>query len=183
MRFHPGILIGLLLILAGLSLVVKALFGVHFPVARTLLAVALLYAGIKLLIANRTDGNNSRTKEIVFGEAVIDRPSNEIQHYQILFGKAVFDFSSLTPDMLSSLTPLNIRVVFGGGFLILPAGFPAEIRYNLVFAGGHGPSPDHPFIGSRTLLLGRPDDTGRMWTIHVDVLFGGLHIEQRRNGN
>lgn len=182
MRFHPGIFIGLILILAGLSLVVKALFGVHLPVARTLLALVLLYAGIKLLISNRINGKSGLSKEIVFGEAVINSPSAEIQHYQILFGKAIFDFSTLNPDNLKELTSLNIRVVFGGVFLILPANLPAEIRYNLVFAGGHGPSPDHPFIGTRTLLMGNTDLNAQRWNINIEVLFGGLHIEQRRNG-
>lgn len=181
MRFHPGLLIGVTLLLIGLALVIKALFGVHFPILRTIVALGLLYAGIRILLARGSDTTSSIHQEVVFSEALFTSLPAEFTKFQVFFGKAVFDFTALPVPELGRVYHMQVTTVFGGVFFVLPGHLPAEINYNLTFAGGQTPVPEHTFMGSRTIRLGAESGVEPQIRIDIDVVFGGLHIEHRQH--
>ena len=50
-----GVFIGVLFLLIGISILLKVFFHIHFPVFRTLLAIFVIYLGIKMLIGTSFD--------------------------------------------------------------------------------------------------------------------------------
>jgi predicted membrane protein len=137
MKMGFGIFFGILLILVGVAIIIRILFGIDIPVLKILIALIFLYIGIRLLtgdfsLKNLQSGENA----IIFGETTFKGfPDN--QEYTILFGSARIDLSG--EDNPKELKKLEINTIFGSSELILKKSLPFHVQADAAFASARLP--------------------------------------------
>ncbi len=171
-----GLLWGLLLVLLGLSILSKTIFGFAIPFLRIILAAYLLYIGCMLLLSAIgydtniffpfTD-NKSKVKQVTQNKT----------SYSIVFTSGTIDLSDLT--ITQHPTTVEISTVFGNGDLILDANIPTRIIVNNSFARTVFPDgTEFTAMGEKQMVLGNTDQTPHL-IIKANVVFGNLVIKKK----
>lgn len=168
---------GIILILVGLSLIIKIVFKTDFSIFRVVLAFFLIYFGIKLFIGKdfKLFTDSGKDTETVFSERTITTLENG-KEYNVIFGGAKFDLRGIQlPD--STVTRVKINTVFGGSQIIIQSDVPIRVNSNTVFAGTKMPDGNTSAFGS----LGYENDTAKRskpkLIVETNTVFGGLHIK------
>jgi predicted membrane protein len=179
MKMGSGMFWGILLIIIGVSLILKIIFHVDFPIFKIIVAFALIYLGIKILIGPSFKIFNEHKDEqtIVFGKGEFNDIKSE-KEYNVVFGKADFDLRTLALD---TLTPTKIRMntVFGNSKVILPPNMPVKIEVDAAFAGVTLPNGNTASFGSSTYTTKNFDSAMGYLHIKADAVFGSLEFEQK----
>lgn len=168
---------GILLILVGLSLILKIVFNIEFSIFRVIIAFLLIYFGIKIFIGKDFSlfPESDKEDQVVFSEKTIKKIENG-KEYNAIFGGAKFDLREMTfPD--SVVTHIKINTIFGGTQVIVNHDVPIHINSNTVFAGTKMPDGNSSAFGS----LDFENDTAKKGkaklVIETNTIFGGLHIK------
>jgi len=165
---------GLLFIVIGLSLVIKIVFNVDFPLVRIFIAFFLIFLGVKFLFG--TFGNikfNSGDHDVIFGERTY-REFKDNKEYNAVFGKSDFDFRNL--DLNGEKRRIKISCVFGGILLKLDKDMPVRIKVESAFGGAQLPNGSSAVFGSSVYESPNFDPDEPHLYIKSDVVFGGLDV-------
>lgn len=168
---------GILLILLGLSLILKIVFNIEFSIFRVVIAFLLIYFGIKLFIGKDFSlfPQSDREDQIVFSEKTIKKIENG-KEYNVIFGGAKFDLREMTfPDSITM--HIKINTIFGGTQLFVNRDVPIHVNSNTVFAGTKMPDGNTSAFGS----LNYENDSSKIekarLIIETNTIFGGLHVK------
>ncbi len=156
---------GVLVLLFGLSMVVKALFGFTFPILKPLIGVLLIYMGI-VMIFNLNHGKNV----VRFGNAYF-QDSFPARKYSVLFGKGTIDLSRM--EIPQTPTHMKINTIFGESNITINKNIPTRIILHSVFADTTLPYDLMKQTGSNIYQLG---DAQPLLTIEINVVFGKTKI-------
>lgn len=166
-----GVFWGVILILLGLSVVLKALFHIDIPLFRITFALVIIYLGVRVLTGGF--GGIRSDHSVVFGENDM-RPSEGRQEYSVVFGQGALDLTGLPP--LQTTRTIEFTTVFGSGRLILPRGVPVRIKATAAFGNARLPNGNNLAFGSQSYsnnwVDGRPG-----LEIETTVVFGELVIQ------
>lgn len=167
---------GILLIVIGLSLVIKIVFNVEFPIFKILIAFVFLYIGLRILLGHSVRPfNEHRTEtDVVFGESNFSKIDND-KEYNVVFSKGTFDLRNVELNAEGS-TRVKINTVFGGSKVILNSAIPTRIKVDAVFAGANMPNGNSAAFGSTIYMSDSLDMTKPFLDIKADVVFGGLQV-------
>ena len=142
---------GILLLLWGVSLILKGFGIVDLPLVKIFLAVIIIMFGIKILIGNSFKvkiGNEGSTRYV----------SSSGNDYTTVFGSQNFDLTSLKPDS----KPLDITAVFGSIYVELPDDIDFQINATNVFGSVNTPGKagsvyvnDKPVYIDATAVFGK----------------------------
>src|ERR1700722_16303652 len=134
-------IVGVVFVLVGLSIILKAFFHVDIPVFRTAVAFFIIYIGIKMLLgsfghhrwAHDSVSNGGDDSTILFnsGSFKWDASSKESKKYSVVFGSGVFDLSDVPVQKEDTFVEVN--TVFGEGTVLLSRKTPVKIQSNAVF--------------------------------------------------
>lgn len=162
---------GVALILLGLSLIIKTIFGISIPFLRILIGILFLYAGISL-ITGLDSYSNKQVRTIIFkkDELQVQYP---YRSYNILFANGIIDLSLL---QLTQATTIDINVLFGLGVIRVSSKIPTAI-YAESFVGGLQ-LPDETIInwGKKRYFIGA-DKHSALLHLNAKAVFGNLIIE------
>lgn len=168
MFLFSGAFWGLLLIVLGVSLVVKYVFNIDFPVFRVIFAVFLVFVGIKLLVGGF--GHQSHTS--MFAESRFDFVENH-KDYSCAFGKTTLDLrnSEITED-----TDIKASCAFGEFIIKINPETNIEIISSSAF--GNLSLPDHSShsFGNGNYKTPGFNKSKPVLRIKADVAFGNMEI-------
>ena len=174
-----GLFWGLLLVILGLSLILKVVFHIDFPVVKILVAFFFIYLGIKILFSNfGMPMFKSGPHDVAFGEGSFKEIIQPYKEYQVVFGKGNFDFRNIKlPD--SGKVEVKVSTVFGGAEIILNAETPVRIKADAVFAGTQLPNGNSAVFGTVNYESENFDETKPYLYLKTEVVFGGVDIRRR----
>lgn len=160
---------GFALVLLGISLVVKALFGISIPFIRALIGALFIYAGI-VLVTGLGSYDHKKTKLSIFTqEQTIFNPA--IQSYNIILAQSSLDLSKL--DFTNPIE-ITVSVLLGSGTIIIPDHIPLTIIAESALGGLQ--LPDETIInwGSKKIIPGVGQKPRLI--LHAKAVLGNLLI-------
>lgn len=167
---------GIILIVIGLSLVIKIVFNVDFPIFKIIIAFIFIYIGLKIMLGDGFKPFHARNTEtdVVFGESKFNNFENG-KEYNVVFSKGNFDFRDiqLKPD---GPTFVKIHTVFAGSQILIRKDTPVRIRVEAAFAGAQLPNGNSTAFGSTLYSSDSLDTTKPFLDIQAEIVFGGLHV-------
>ncbi len=179
MKMSATLIIGIILILLGLSAILKVIFNVDFPVFKIAVAAFFIYIGIRLL-TNGTFGfhcDKSDENSVIFGERTITNVEDG-KEYNVIFAGAVYDLNNVTLEPGKN-KHIKLNTIFGGSKLLLNKNIPVKINSNTVFGGTSMPNGNNNAFGEsqyRTDTLA--NDSLTHLVIEANTVFGGLKVVQ-----
>jgi predicted membrane protein len=177
MKMGSSLFWGIILIIIGLSLVVKVVFNIDFPIFKIVVAFIFIYIGLKIMLGGnfRSFHDQYRTKnDVVFGESRFNKADHGTE-YNVIFSKGNFDFRDieLKPE---GPTIVHINTVFGGSQVIIRRDMPVRIKIDAAFAGAHLPNGNNASFGSTIYSSDSLDTSKPYLEIDADIVFGGLQV-------
>ena len=168
--FSTELFWGGLLILLGLSMIIKTVFGIDIPIIRTLIAIFLIYMGFTIISDIGYPKKNKQT--IAFQEKTV-HPEKIDNYYSIRFGKGVIDLTHL--QQLDKPQKVTINTMFGEAIVKINKNIPTKIKVKAIF--GNATMPDSTQISSGKYTY-KTDPDMREAAIEVDatVAFGNLKV-------
>ncbi len=173
-----GLFWGILLVLLGLTIILKAVFKIDIPLFRMVFALLIIYWGLKLLFGGSFLGSSGNT--VIFSESKIEskEAGNE---YNIVFGKSTIDLTDI--DISESGAVMEVNVVFGSGYILINPEIPTLIKVSTVFAESKLPKGNVSFFGDRTYKTKSYVDGENHLKLNIDVVFGNAIIEDKWEKN
>ncbi len=167
-----GIFWGVVLIIFGISVVLKSLFHIDIPIFRLFIAFIFIYIGIKIIMGDKILKSKTTERDVLFSEAEFKYDQEKIKEYNIIFGSGKIDLTNigeLTEDKI-----IRINTIFGGGNLILKKNTPFRLKTSVAFGGISFPEGEAIYFGEKEVK------TGEKTQYHVDIIlnvvFGGFRI-------
>lgn len=167
-----GVFWGIVLVLLGLSMILKVVLHIELPIFRLVLAGILVYLGIRLAMGARWESGPHRDA-VIFGEGALgSAPGGE---YSVVFGRGTLDLQERPADPTEK--PLELVTVFGSSRVLLDRAVPTRVRLSAAFAEATAPDGNSISFGNYTWASpdwaeGKP---GR--EIRATVVFGELKVE------
>ena len=168
---------GILLILVGLSLILKIVFNIDFSIFRVIIAFFLIYLGVKLFIGKDFSlfPNADKDTQVVFSEKTIKTVEGG-KEYNVMFGGAKFDLREMPfPDSVA--LHIKINTIFGGTQVMVNPEVPIQVNSNTVFAGTKMPDGNTSAFGSLNYENESAKKGKAKLIIETNTVFGGLQIK------
>lgn len=167
---------GILLVLLGLSIISKTLFGFAIPFIRITLALMIIYCGITILC-----GALGYRKPFYcpFGyqNTAIKHCYKKKCAYSTVFSEGTIDLSEISFSEKPTVVELN--TVFGNSTLILNPDIATQIIITNAFSKTVFPDgTEFSTIGDQTALFGPKQDDPSL-IIRANVVFGNLVIKKK----
>ena len=171
-----GVFWGALLIVIGLTLIIRFVFNVNFPVFRVILALFIIYVGLRILIGGfglfrfETSAN-----DVLFNEKEFYQPEHN-KEYNVVFGKGVFDFTDI--DLSQGSVNVKIGTVFGASEIVIDRNMPVRIEADAVFSGAVMPDGNTAVFGSSSYETESFSRDSNYLKIKLDVVFAGVEVKR-----
>lgn len=168
-----GLFWGVVLVIFGLTIVIKAVFKIDIPIFRIVFALVIIYLGLKMLFGGF--GIHKGTS-VIFHEAKL-RSSGKNGEYNVIFGASDIDLTNIDISKESVFTEVN--VVFGSSTVYIDENIPAVIKISTVFADSKLPKGNAGFFGDYVYKTENFIEDENCLTLEVDVVFGSVRIISR----
>lgn len=159
------VIIGLLIIVFGLSMIINQIFKIDFPFFRLIFACLIIYIGFKILLGSfgvkiNSDDKNSN----VFSNKNITIESiSKKESFNVIFGSSSVNLNSAT--MLENVAHVELNAIFGEMKVVLPKDCKIEFKSNGVFG-----SINTPQINSN-------EDFNKTMIIEANSVFGSIKMD------
>ncbi len=165
-----GVFWGIVLIIFGLSVILKAIFHIEIPIFKIFIAFIFIYIGIKILIGDKIVKPTKSNKDIVFSEGDFSYSNEDYKEYNILFGSGRIDLSKI--ENLTSNKTIKINTIFGSGTLYLKKDSPFRLKTSVAFGGINFPDGEAIYFGERKI----GEKNNYTIDIELNVVFAGFRI-------
>jgi predicted membrane protein len=171
-----GIFWGSLLILWGISIIIKSVFHVDIPIFSIILAFIFIYIGIHILTGGFKFQGRADQYSIIFGEGVLkyQEKDNKPAEYSVIFGKGTIDLTGISVEKKNIYIKAN--TIFGQGNIEIDSRLPVIVKANVAFASTT--LPDNSMATFGKYVYKSPDyqpDKNHL-ELETDVVFGGISI-------
>lgn len=182
-----GLFWGFILILIGLSIIVRVLFNIDVPVFKVVFGLILLYLGFQVLFGPAVrSGRHSRARSRVevrvdrstkaqetdFDETSQVHPDRE-NEYNIVFGGGTIDLTDLS--RIPEDHRITINVVFGSALVLLDPQMTVTVKNSTVFGESILPGKTVSFFGDDEFRFG--NNGGYDIYIETNTVFGSLEMK------
>jgi predicted membrane protein len=176
MKMGSGLFWGIVLIIIGLSFIIKIVFNVDFPIFKIILAFVFIYIGLKIMLGDgfRPWGPRKTDTDVIFGESRFSRVENG-KEYNVVFSKGHFDLRDVELNQ-NGPTHVKLNTVFGGSEVWIRKDMPIRISVDAAFAGAQLPNGNSAAFGSTIYTSDSLDISKPYLEVKADVVFGGLQI-------
>lgn len=164
---------GVVLIILGVSAILKSVFHINLPLFRIALSFFLIYIGVSLLFNGfhiKTDKNT-----VLFDHQRIEF-SPSFAEYNIIFSSGWVDLSKSSPSQISEEKEVNI--IFSRGEIIVDPELPVKIEIEAAFAGVRLPDGNSLAFGDYTYLSKSYKEGEDHLLIKASVVFGALEVTE-----
>lgn len=181
-----GIFWGLVLILIGLSIIIRIVFNIDIPVFQIIIGLLLIYLGLQIvfgssfLIPRRLDRSVIRVSKRVAGERW-EREVKSVQNkdgktYNIIFSTGNIDLSAI--GEIKENVSVSINVVFASAVVWPNPNIPASIKSSTVFGKTVLPDKTVSFFGDSYSDTETERDQPVMF-IEINTVFGSTEVKLR----
>lgn len=171
MRFSlllDGVFWGVLLIILGLCAIFKTIFHINISLFRIGFALLIIYIGLSMLF--KESPWRAERNTVLFDNRVL--VLEEEDEYNVIFGRGLFDLTTLPSDNRARRITLN--VVFGEGVIKIKRDAPLTIKVNSVFSGARLPDGNRITMGEYIYRSGEKTENKERVLVEVNVVFGSL---------
>lgn len=169
-----GVFWGIVILLIGGSVILKATTGLKIPVVRIVFGLILVYWGVRVIAGGFVNG--SKKHDAVFGEAKIATGTPE-KKYTTVFGSSRIDLGAVKLD--TKPVTVDTDTVFGSTRIVIPKGIPVSVKVDAVFASATLPDGSSVSFGSRVYKSTNYVKDKPALKIKADVVFGELVVKQQ----
>jgi hypothetical protein len=175
MKMGAGLFWGIVLIVIGLSIILRIAFDVS--IIRIVIAVVFILIGVNMLIGRPVIHHEGNENQVIFGER--NYSSNPVHgaEYNTVFGKTVYDFRDIQ-SLPELRTKIRFNTVFGSNEILLPAELPVKIKADAVFATATMPNGNTVAFGSTNYEANTERSDTSLLVIEANVVFGSLIVKQ-----
>jgi predicted membrane protein len=174
---HTKVILGIVIIIFGVSMILNQVFKIDFPFFRLLVALVIIFFGFKLLFGSfgihvsKDDKNSS-----VFSNRNV-HPENvgKKEEYNTIFGSSVLDFSKA--DFKESESTIEINAIFGHTQVILPENASVSIKASSVFGAVRTPDGLNVVFSETKSEYGDKNAPVNL-KINANAVFGNIEITQ-----
>jgi len=165
---------GILLVIIGLSIIIKVVFQIDIPVFRLIIAFLFIYIGVKVLTGNFHRNNDNHQSDVIFGNSKFSFKDQTPSEQNIVFGRSIIDLRQVDSTKLPA--QMEINIVFGAAEIILPENVQIQIKVDAVFSGTTLPNNNTSAFG--TTYYETPGfETGKPCLfLKINVVFSGATI-------
>jgi hypothetical protein len=175
MRMSFPLFFGALVLLAGASILLDALFKIHVPFVRSAFALLLIFFGVRMLIGAWVPvvKDTSGTGQAVMSELHF-APTSAIgpMKYDVVFGRGTIDLTQL-PKPEQPLT-VELNVVFSTATVTVDPTWPMVIEASSAF--GEVRLPDQSAAVFGTARFTTPGGAEPLLRVRVNAVFGSCHV-------
>jgi len=162
---------GVLLVLLGVSVILKAVFHIDIPVFRVFFGLVVIVLGIKILLGGRDSGWPT------WSTTSPARPSDG-SRYDVVFGNRSLDLGAI--EWKGEDTRIGLQTVFAHTVLKLSPSVPTVVKVRTAFAHAEFPDGSSAAFGdcvyrSAAFREGKP-----CVTVKASVVFGALEVREPR---
>ena len=168
--FFSSLFWGIILVVLGITVILKAVLKIDIPVIKILFAIILIYWGLKLLIGYETRKSEST---IIFNKASI-KTSPSGGEYNVIFGNGEIDFRDL--DLKDNKVSVEVNVIFSSGDLILDVDLPVKIKASTVFGEIKLPKGNAGFLGDSVYYSDNFQENEHYLYLEITTVFGNARI-------
>jgi len=166
---------GMIIVLFGLSIILREIFHISFPIFRVFAGCLLIYLGIRIIaggINYRHGGRHYEYSDSYTGDR------NDKREYNIIFGSGNIDlFKIELPDKNRTL---EVNVIFGDGKLILNDSIPTRVDISAALGSVHTPDRTTNGLGNSVYTTSSYRENIPFIRIKASAVFGKLIIENKR---
>ena len=171
-----GLFWGIVLMLIGLGIVIRIVFNVDLPIFKLLVAFFFIWLGLRIMLGDRGMLHFRATKnDVVFNENSFNEINNENKEYNVIFGKAIYDFRELE---VKGKTKIHLNAIFGGAEIKLKKGAAYRIVTESVFGGIKLPNGNTSVFGTTHYQSDNFNPDSAHLFIKAEVVFGGIELRE-----
>jgi predicted membrane protein len=175
MKMGAGLFWGIILIIIGLSIILRLVFDVN--IVRIVVAILFILIGVRLLVGGPVIHHQGDENQVIFGERNYNSDPVHGVEYNTIFGKTVYDFrqTKLLPE---KRTRIKFNTVFGSTEVFLPPEMAVRLKADAVFATASMPNGNTVAFGSTTYESHVERTDTSLLVIDASVVFGSLIVKQ-----
>jgi predicted membrane protein len=174
MKMGAGLFWGAILIVLGLSLILRVFFDIS--VFRIIIAFVLIFIGIKLLIGKNIFNSTCDENHIFSGERVYKAMPHNNSEYNNVFSKTLYDFREVD-SLKTTRTKVSFNTVFGDTEILLPKGINVQVKVDAVFASAKLPNGNTIAFGTANYTSENFDASAPQLIVEANVVFGNFDIK------
>jgi predicted membrane protein len=167
-----GVFWGIVLVLLGLSIIVRIVFNIHFPFFRILTALIIIYFGLKVLLGGI--GVRAPKNTIFFNESNFSAINPNNDDYSIIFGKGTVDLTNL--ELSEKNNRVYVKTAFGAGTIKISSKVPTMIKVSSAFSDARMPDGNAIAFGKYVYKNKSYRDSATCLKVNANVVFGSLDI-------
>jgi len=172
----PGVFWGIVLMLLGLSIILKVTFNIKIPVFRLLVAFLFIFIGLKIIFGKSFIKIKNNEADILFSQNTISLSGKIKSEYNIIFGGA--DFIMTKNDIPLNKKNIKINTIFGSTTIHVKDSIPLVVNVNAAFAGAKLPGSNTTVLGTASYTSPGVSKDQKIYTIEADVVFGSFKLIQ-----
>jgi predicted membrane protein len=165
---------GIIIVLFGLSIILKEVFHVHIPFVKILIGLIMIYWGVRIIAGGAWKQNSNTT---VFGESAMQYDSRH-DDYDIVFGSGTIDLFKM--EIPTQNRKVEVSVVFGNGIVIINDSIPIKIEMNSVFGASILEDKRINAFGQTYITTSAYKDGQPYVFLETNVVFGRLEIQSKK---
>ncbi len=170
----PGFFWGFVLIFIGIAIIFRVVFDINL--FRVIIGIVVILFGIKILIGkNIITEKPKKDWETIFSERNYKEMPKDRAGYNVVFGKAVYDFTGMDTSMNENIR-IKIDVVFGAAIIKINKHAPVKIKSEAVFGGSRMPDGNTVAFGTITYNTDSFKTDAPHFYIESNVVFGGVEV-------
>ncbi len=171
---------GVLIVLLGLAIIVKAVFHLDVPIFRLIFGLVLVYLGVQLIVGWHRwrwfPDDDGATVLFARREIVLTPGQMPERTYTVAFGRTLLDLRALAPA--GADLEMDVNVVFGDAVIRINPASPVEVEANVAF--GRAELPDRSQVVLGRHLYRSESAAGAPYRVRIksSVAFGSLQLQR-----
>jgi len=166
---------GLLIVLIGVSIIINHVFKVDFPLFKVIIALIIIYVGIRILIGSFNFTKASDDQTAIFSNRhnapeMIDRK----EEFSSIFGSSTLDLRQTT--FSEPVTKLEVNAIFGSVKVFVPDNVQLQVKGSAVFGTVKNKDRELNGIGDQK-FPGSEASGNLVLKINASAVFGSVTIE------
>lgn len=166
-----GIFWGVLLIVIGVWFLLRNVLPVRIPVIRVIVAVILIYFGIRVLLVRPVIADSNT---MVFSESTLAYSPAHGHDYNVIFSSGSVDLSEI--PLGGSSVNAEVNVVFGSATLRINPAQPVRVSLSSAFGAAEAPTGRSVAFGDTVYTTPSYKDGAPALEIRATAVFGRLRI-------
>lgn len=169
---NSGAFWGIIIILIGVSMVLRYVFNIHFPIFRIVIACLLIFWGLRMLMGSIGSNRYYYENSTVFSNSrhSYNRSNNS---YNVVFGRGELDLRNVKVEKNQRI---QVNSVFGSYIIKIDDSIPIKIISNVAFGNIRTPDDTDNAFGKYTYRSSGLNEDAPFILIDANVVFGDLKV-------